>query len=176
MSESGRPSRSDPPAELEGKRFAVVCSRFNPEVTDRLLAGALGCLQELGADPASLRVYRVPGAWELPQTVARIVGGACGAGGRTRARKFDAVIALGCVVRGETSHFDYVCLEASLGLGAVARRSPVPVAFGVLTAETLDQALARAGGAVGDKGYEAALAAVEMIQVFEAVDDGSSTA
>jgi len=143
-------------ADLSGRRFTIVCARFNSEVTDGLLSGALRCLNELGAAPDSVRVHRVPGAWELPQACARVVSAA----------EADAVIALGCVVRGETQHFDYVCGRAALGLGALADAAPIPVTFGVLTADTMEQALARSGDDGKNKGREAAAAAAEMIAVF----------
>ncbi|MDZ7779894.1 MAG: 6,7-dimethyl-8-ribityllumazine synthase [Gemmatimonadota bacterium] len=142
--------------DATGLRIAVVVSRFNAEVTDRLLAGARAALEEFGADPDLVDVFAVPGAWELPQAAARVVA----AGGH------DAVITLGCVIRGETPHFHYVCSHASHGLGSVAVQSEVPVVFGVLTTDDLDQALARAGDGADNKGFEAATTAVEMVRVF----------
>lgn len=137
-------------------RTAVVAARFNSHITDSLLAGALAALREHGAADEDIISIRVPGAWELPQTAARVV----------RSGDFDAVVALGCVIRGETPHFEYVCQEVSLGLGAVARRSDIPVVFGVLTTDDDAQALARAGAGRDNKGYEAAMAALEMVQVY----------
>ncbi len=151
-----------------GRRFAVLVARFNPEIADSLLAGALARLVEHGVAPEDVDVLRVPGAWELPQTAARLVRNAAHHG----------VIALGCVVRGETAHFDYVAGEASRGLGAVARASEIPVVFGVLTTDTLEQAERRADPKGMDKGGEAASAAVEMLLLSErlareaAADDG----
>jgi len=142
--------------DASGLRIAVVVSRFNHDVTDRLLAGARAGLVEFGADEANVDVFGVPGAWELPQAAARIV-----AGGR-----HDAVITLGCVIRGETPHFDYVCQHASLGLGQVAIGSEIPVVFGVLTTDDLAQAMARAQEGADNKGFEAATTAVEMVSVF----------
>ena len=107
--------------------------------------------------------FRVPGAWELPQAVARIV--------RLEPNPYSAVIALGCVVRGESPHFDYICSEAARGLGAVARSSRVPVTFGVLTTDDLQQALARSGAGNDNKGYEAASAALEMINLFTRIPE-----
>ena len=135
-------------------------ARFNEEITDELLEGARDCLRAHGAEDGGLDVFRVPGAWELPQAAARIV----------EAGRHDAVVALGCVVRGETPHFDYICQEASRGLGAVARRGPIPVAFGVLTTDTLEQARIRADRNELDKGWEAALAALEMIHLRQRLD------
>ena len=143
-----------------GMRVAVVAARFNQNVTDRLLNGALTALSEYGAAESDVEVFQVPGAWELPQTAARVV-----ATGR-----FDAVVTLGCVIRGETPHFDYVCSHASLGLGRVATESKIPVVFGVLTTDDLDQAMARAREGADNKGFEAATTAVEMVGVFRQVE------
>lgn len=140
-----------------GKRFAIVAARFNPEITDSLLSGALARLAELGVAPEDVDVHRVPGAWELPQTAARLVRGAAHHG----------IVALGCVIRGETPHFDYVAGEAAYGLGEVARTSPIPVVFGVLTTDTREQAERRADPKGMDKGGEVASAAVEMALLFD---------
>jgi 6,7-dimethyl-8-ribityllumazine synthase len=139
--------------EGAGLRLAILVSRFNADITGRLLLGARACLEEHGADAEGIDVYHVPGAWELPQAAARIV----------RKEGHDAVITLGCVIRGETPHFDYVCDEANRGLGAVARRAEIPVVFGVLTTENHEQARARAGDGPSNKGYEVALAALQMV-------------
>lgn len=145
--------------DATGLRVAIVVSRFNADVTDRLLAGARAALDEFGAAASDVDVLSVPGAWELPQTAARVLA----------AGKHDAVVTLGCVIRGETPHFDYVCSHASLGLGQVAISSDVPVVFGVLTTDDLDQAMARAGEGADNKGFEAATTAVEMVGVFRKV-------
>lgn len=142
-----------------GVRVALVTARFNNHITDSLLAGALAALHEHGAVDEDIASIRVPGAWELPQTAARAV----------RSGEYDAVVTLGCVIRGETPHFDYVCQEASLGLGAVARQSDIPVVFGVLTTDDDAQARARAGAGRDNKGYEAAMAALEMVQVYRSL-------
>lgn len=147
----------------EGRRVLVVVSRFNELVTDRLLEGALGCLRQHGVAAGDLLVVRVPGAWELPGTVVAALRG----GG------WDAVVALGCVIRGETPHFDYVAGEAARGLQEIALREPVPVGFGLLTTDTRDQALARAGGDRGNKGWEAALTALEMADLYEKLRAGA---
>lgn len=138
-----------------GRRFAVVVARFNQDVTDRLLEGARACLEEHGADPDAVEVHWVPGAWELPQAAAWL----------TERGGLDALITLGCVIRGETPHFEYVSQEATRGLGAVARASDIPVVFGVLTTENHAQAMARAGDGVENKGYEVTLAALEMVEL-----------
>jgi 6,7-dimethyl-8-ribityllumazine synthase len=142
--------------DATGFRVAILVARFNAEITDALLRGSLEALREHGAADEDVQVIRVPGAWELPQTAARAV----------EANRFDAVVALGCVVRGETPHFDFVCKEATLGLGAVARASKVPVVFGVLTTDDAAQARARAGEGKDNKGYEVALAALDMVEVY----------
>ena len=145
--------------DARGVRAALVAARFHADVTDRLVEGARRCLREHGARDADVEVFRVPGAWELPQAARRLVD----RGGH------DILVAMGCVVRGETPHFEYVCSEASRGLGAVARSTTVPVAFGVLTTDTLEQALARAGEGPDNKGYEAALGALEMLRLFRSL-------
>jgi 6,7-dimethyl-8-ribityllumazine synthase len=139
-----------------GIRTALLAARFNADITDRLLDGARRALLEHGAAAADIATIRVPGAWELPQAAARAV----------ESGRFDAIVALGCVIRGETPHFEYVCTEATLGLGAVARAASVPLAFGVLTTDDHAQARARAGDGPDNKGYEAAMAVLEMVSVF----------
>ena len=139
-----------------GRRFAIVVSRFNELVTDRLLAGAQACLEQHDVASDDVVVYSVPGAWELPLAADRIL----------RAGGFDGVIALGCVIRGETPHFDYVSGGATNGLLRVALDHGTPVAFGVLTTDDTAQAMARAGGKAGNKGWEAALTALEMADLY----------
>jgi len=147
------------PAAASDSRFVIVAARFNSEITDRLIEGAKRALCAHGASSDDIEVVRVPGAWELPQAAAAAV----------RAGRFDGIIALGCVIRGETPHFDYVCMEASLGLGAVAREADVPVAFGLLTTDDLEQALARAGGGLGNKGFEAAISVLDMVACYRSL-------
>ena len=148
--------------DARGMRVAVAVSRFNHEVTERLLAGARSALDEYGADASDVEVFEVPGAWELPQAAARLVD----------TGRFDAVVTLGCVIRGETPHFDYVCSHASLGLGRVATESDIPVVFGVLTTDDVGQAMARARDGADNKGFEAATTAVEMVGVFRRMAAG----
>lgn len=138
-----------------GRRFAVVVSRFNATVTDRLLAGALACLEECGAADSDVDVFSVPGAFELPMAALHAAQ-----------RRYAAVIAIGCVIRGDTPHFDYVAGGAAQGLMDAAMQTGVPVIFGVLTTETLEQALDRAGGKSGNKGWEAAQTALEMADLL----------
>ena len=143
-----------------GARFAVVATRFNHFVVDRLIEGAVDALVRHGAQPEAITVVRVPGAWELPLVARRIAG----------SDKFDAVIALGAVVRGSTPHFDYVAGESAKGLAAVAGASDVPIAFGVLTTDTIEQAVERAGAKAGNKGWDAAVSAIEMVTLSRALD------
>lgn len=142
-----------------GRRVGLVASRFNGEVVERLLAGALAALERHGVPASAITVVRVPGAWEIPQALDALA----------RSGGFDALVALGAVIRGETAHFEYVAGECSRGTTDVALRRGVPIAFGVLTCENLAQALARSGGEVGDAGGDAALAALEMAAVFEQI-------
>ena len=139
-----------------GRRFAVVASRFNSRIGDQLVAGALECLRRHGVEPGDIQVVRVPGAWEIPQAAEEIAA----------AGKVDALVAVGVVIRGETPHFDYICSACSQGLARVAERHRLPVGFGVLTCDTSEQAQERAGGKAGNKGWEAAIAALEMADLF----------
>jgi 6,7-dimethyl-8-ribityllumazine synthase len=136
----------------EGRRFGIAASRFNGTLVDQLLAGSVDCFVRHGVAAEAIEVVRVPGAWELPLALEWLA-----AGGR-----FHALVAQGVVLRGETPHFDYICGECSRGVARVTERHGVPVGFGVLTCDTVEQAAARAGGKAGNKGWEAALAALEM--------------
>lgn len=143
--------------KASGKRFAIVASRFNDFIVEHLVRGAEGALLKLGVGAGDITVIQVPGAFEIPpvaQTAAR-------------SGKFDAVICLGAVIRGATPHFDYVAGESAKGIAQVARESSVPVVFGVLTTETLEQAIERAGTKAGNKGADAAVAAVEMANLYD---------
>ena len=142
------------------RRFAVVGSRFNESVTTKLVAGAVDCLVRHGAAPDDVDVVWVPGAWELPSAVGRLLA----------ADRYDAIVAVGAVIRGETPHFDFVAGEAARGLASLQREFDVPVGFGLLTTDTEAQAEARAGGAHGNKGWDAALAALEMAELFARLD------
>lgn len=143
-----------------GKRFAIVASRFNSRVVELLVGGAVDCLRRHGVDPGDILVVRVPGAWEIPQAAEELADPGEGS------PKLDGLIALGVVIRGETPHFDYICSQCTRGLGAVSKKHRIPVGFGVLTCDTSQQAEERAGGKAGNKGWEAALAAVEMADLF----------
>ena len=136
----------------KGLRFGIVVSRFNDFITSNLLVGTLEGFKESGVDKADLKILKVPGAFEIPQAAKKL----CSTG------SIDAVVCLGAVIRGETSHFDYICAEASRGIGQVGLEFNIPVLFGVLTTENLEQAIARSGSGSSNKGRETALAAVEM--------------
>ena len=142
--------------DAKGMRFALVASRTNDLVAVRLLAGAEDCLERHGSSAKQRTVVRVPGCWEMPLAVSRLA-----ASGR-----FDAVVALGALIRGETPHFDVLAAEVAKGLAQASLQSGVPVTFGVVTADTLDQAMERAGAKSGNKGWDAALAAVEMVSLL----------
>jgi 6,7-dimethyl-8-ribityllumazine synthase len=145
----------------KGARFGIVASRFNHFVVDRLVEGAVDALIRHGAQAQNVTVVRVPGAWELPLVARRLAG----------SEKLDAVIALGAVIRGATPHFEYVAGEAAGGLSAAAQSSAVPIVFGVLTTESIEQAIERAGTKAGNKGWDAAVTAVEMVALARALDD-----
>jgi 6,7-dimethyl-8-ribityllumazine synthase len=135
-----------------GLRFAIVVSRFNSFITDRLLAGAMDALTRTGAADDAVDVIKVPGSWEVPLI----------AGELARQHRYDAIICLSCVIRGETPHFDYVAAEAAKGVAHASSDTGTPVAFGVLTTNTLEQAIDRAGAKSGNKGFDAAMTAIEM--------------
>src|SRR6516165_7454324 len=139
-----------------GLRFAIVVSRFNSFITDRLLGGAMDALTRAGADPELIDIVKVPGSWEVPMI----------AGEAARQHRYDALICLSAVIRGETPHFDYVAAEAAKGIAHVSSETGVPVAFGVLTTNTLEQAIDRAGAKGGNKGADAAVAAIEMANLL----------
>jgi len=141
----------------EDLRFAVVASRFNDEIVAGLLTGALECLARHGAKDGAIEVIRVPGAFEIPQVV------------RTVAERFDAVITLGCILRGETPHFEFIANQVTTELSRIACDARVPVTFGVITCETLQQAIDRSSPGAGNKGWEAALAAIEMANLWRAL-------
>ena len=148
--------------DASGRRFCLVVSRFHGDVTRRLERGAREALEAAGAAPSDIEVVTVPGAWELPWAARRAA----------RSGRFDGVVALGCVVRGATPHFDYVCRGATDGLALLASEGGPPVGFGLLTCDDLDQALERAGGVGGNKGAEAARAALELCALAPRLDGG----
>jgi len=145
--------------DAKGLRFAIVVSRFNSFITERLISGALDALHRSGALDDNIELIRVPGSWEMPVTVSALLS----------QKRHDAIICLGAVIRGETPHFDYVAGEAAKGLAQASLASGVPVAFGVLTTNTLDQAIDRAGAKGGNKGFEAAMTAIEMANLLREI-------
>ena len=143
-----------------GKRFAIVVSRFNSFITERLVEGALDCLRRHGVADEHISVARVPGAWEIPLVAQALA----------RRSTIDAVIALGAVIRGGTPHFEYVAGECTKGLAQVSMEFGVPVAFGVLTVDSIEQAIERSGTKAGNKGAEAALSALEMVSLLSQLE------
>jgi 6,7-dimethyl-8-ribityllumazine synthase len=150
----------------QGKRFALVVSRFNSFITEPLLDGAIDMIVRHGGDRADLTVIRVPGAWEIPLVCKRAA----------TSGQFDAIIALGAVIRGSTPHFDMVASEVSKGVAAASLDAGLPIAFGVLTTDSIEQAIERAGTKAGNKGAEAAMAAIEMVQVLSQLTPSSGLA
>lgn len=151
--------------DAKGFRFAIVVSRWNDFLTSKLTEGALDALARLGADMTAVEIFKVPGAFELPLTALKVAQSA----------KFDAVICIGVVIRGETPHFDYVAGEAAKGTAQAAMQTGVPCLFSIVTADTLEQAINRAGVKSGNKGFEAAMAAVELVNLYKEMDDGEKT-
>jgi 6,7-dimethyl-8-ribityllumazine synthase len=143
-------------------QYGIVLGRFNSFITDHLLEGAIDTLVRHGADEDQVHVFRVPGAWEIPVVVQRLA----------ESGRFDAVIALGAVIRGGTPHFDYVANEVSKGVASISLETGVPIAFGVLTTDSVEQAIDRAGTKAGNKGHEAAMAAIEMVNLLDGIDEG----
>jgi 6,7-dimethyl-8-ribityllumazine synthase len=143
----------------EGKKFALVVSRFNDFITERLLSGALDALVRCGASEQDIEIVKVPGSFEIPLAAKKMA----------KTNRFDAVICLGAVIRGSTPHFDYISAEVSKGVAQVSMESEIPVIFGVITTDTIEQAIERAGTKAGNKGWSAAIAAVEMANLFAAI-------
>ena len=146
----------------EGKRFGIIASRFNDFITDRLVGGAVDALTRSGAQDDDIDVVKVPGAFEIPMLAQRMA----------KSKKYHAIVCLGAVIRGATPHFDYVCAEASKGIAQVAMETQVPVIFGIVTTDTIEQAIERAGTKAGNKGWSAAVAAIEMANLMDTVDKG----
>ena len=150
--------------DASGKRFAIVVSRFNAFITERLLQSACDGLLRSGARRADIDIVRVPGAFEIPSAARTLAD----------TKKYDAIICLGCLLRGDTAHYDVIVNEVTRGIGQSAQETGVPHAFGVLTCETLEQAIDRAGLKMGNKGFEAALAAVEMASLTSGIRRSAS--
>jgi len=141
-------------------RYAIVASRFNDFIVESLIKASLRCLRQHGAADANIEILRVPGAFELPLVVRKVA----------ESRKFDGIIALGAVIRGGTPHFDYIAGECVSGISAVAREQGVPVGFGILTVDTIEQAIERAGTKAGNKGEEATRAVIETVNLLRRID------
>ena len=148
-----------------GHKYAIVASRFNSFIVDRLVEGAIDTLKRHGCNPADIVIYKVPGGYELPMIASKVAkkGGV------------DAVVALGAVIRGSTPHFDYVAGEATKGLAQVSLNHDLPISFGLLTCDTIEQAIERAGTKAGNKGSEAAGGAIEMVSLFKCIDGEASS-
>ena len=151
----GKPIAIEGDLSAAGMKFAIVVARWNAVITDRLLQGALDALRRSGAVQSDIQIVRVPGAWEIP-SAARVIA---------ESKSCDAIVTLGCLIRGETAHYEAIYTEAARGIGQSQQETGVPHAFGVLTCETLEQALDRAGVKAGNKGFEAAIAAIEMVSI-----------
>lgn len=144
----------------EGKKFALITSRLNDFITDKLVGGALDALVRSGVDDDDIDLLKVPGAFEIPLVAKKAVA----------TEKYDAVICLGAVIRGSTTHYDYVCAEASKGIAQVSLDSGTPVIFGIITTDTIEQAIERAGTKAGNKGWSAAISAVEMANLMDTLN------
>ena len=144
----------------EGKRFALVVSRFNDFITEKLLSGALDALVRSGANEKEIEVVKVPGAFEIPLVALKMA----------KTKRYNAVICLGAVIRGSTPHFDYVSAEVSKGVATASMKSETPIIFGVITTDTIEQAIERAGTKAGNKGEEATLAVIEMVNLLRRID------
>ncbi len=144
----------------ENKKFALVVSRFNDFITDKLLGGAVDALTRSGANDADIKIVKVPGAFEIPLLAKKMAAKGI----------YDAIICLGAVIRGATPHFDYVSSEVTKGISMISLESGIPVIFGILTTDTIEQAIERAGTKAGNKGWDSAIAAVEMANLIEAVN------
>jgi len=166
MAEKLQPGKIDGGLSAAGFRFGIVVSRFNNFITDRLLAATVDALERAGAASKDVDVVRVPGAFELPLVSKKLAS----------TGKYDALVAIGCVIRGETTHYDYVCSETSRGLQLAQMDTGIPIMFCVLTCDTLEQAIDRAGLKGGNKGFEAGLAAIEMAHLSRKLRAGSSAA
>lgn len=160
----GKPVALEGDLSAEGMRFAIVVARWNAVITDRLLQGSLDALYRSGAQKSDVEIVRVPGAWEIPSAARKLA----------ETRKFDAIITLGVLLRGETAHYEAIYNEVARGIGQSQQETGIPHTFGVLTCETLEQALDRAGLKAGNKGFEAASAAIEMVSLHRKVEEKNS--
>jgi len=142
----------------KGLRFGIVVSRYNSFITNRLLEGALDALSRNGAEDRDIEVWKVPGSFEIPLAAKEMVG----------SNKYDAIICLGAIIRGATPHYNYIATEVTKGIASVSLESGTPISFGIITVDTLEQAVERAGSQMGNKGFEAAVSAIEMVNLFKA--------
>jgi len=147
-----------------GFRFAIVASRWNDFLTSKLIEGAIDALERLGADEKSVEVFKVPGSFELPLTALKVA----------QSGRFDAVICIGTIIRGETPHFDFVAGESAKGIAQVGMQTGVPILLGIVTADNLEQAINRTGVKAGNKGFEAAVSAVEIVNLYKTMDGGEN--
>jgi 6,7-dimethyl-8-ribityllumazine synthase len=168
----GKPVAVEGDLSAEGMRFAIVVSRWNAVITERLLEGALDALLRSGAPREDIQIVRVPGAWEIPAAARTLADAARHAEAQGAARRVDAVITLGCLLRGETAHYEAIYNEVARGIGQSQQETGIPHSFGVLTCETLEQALNRAGIKAGNKGFEAAAAAIELVSLRRKLLEG----
>ncbi len=148
--------------QAKGYKFGIVVSRFNAFITDKLLEGALDCLERNGADMDTVTIAKVPGAFEIPLACLKMA----------QSGKLDAVIALGAVIRGATPHFNYISSEVAKGIASASLQTGVPITFGIITSDTIEQAIERAGAKAGNKGWDAAHSAIEMVNLFETMAQG----
>lgn len=144
----------------KGLRFGIVVSRFNEFMAAKLLDGALDCLSRHGADEKDITIVKVPGSFEIPYAAARLA----------RAGRFDGVVCLGVVIRGETPHYNYICNEVAKGIAKISLDTGIPVIFGLVTADTLEQAIERAGSKAGNRGFDAGLSAIEMVNLYKKIE------
>jgi 6,7-dimethyl-8-ribityllumazine synthase len=145
--------------KADGFKFAIVASRFNDFVVGRLIDGAIDVLQRLGANPDDITIYKVPGSWEVPLTVKKVA----------ETNRFDAIICVGAVIRGETPHFDHIAGEVTKGIASISLQKSIPITYGILTTDTVEQAINRAGLKSGNKGVDAAMSAVELLNLYKAL-------
>lgn len=142
-----------------GLKFGIVVGRFNSFITERLLEGAVDCIIRHGGDRENIEVFKVPGSFEIPLVAKKLA----------KSGKYDAVICLGAVIRGSTPHFDYVANEVTKGIAQVSLETEIPIAYGILTTDTIEQAIERAGTKMGNKGFDAAMTAIEMVNILKSI-------
>ncbi|NPA51881.1 MAG: 6,7-dimethyl-8-ribityllumazine synthase [Aquificae bacterium] len=145
--------------DAKGIKFAIVVSRFNSLITEKLLEGAIDCITRNGGEKEDITIVRIPGSFEIPLTAKKLA----------KTKKYDAVICLGAVIRGATPHFNYVAAEVTKGIALVSLEEEIPIAYGILTTDTIEQAIERAGTKMGNKGFDAALSAIEMVNVLKEI-------